>query len=380
MPKGIFFPSLFSPFTGNRNIIKSRWKRNPFPKTNKNQLWLILREAFRGGSQENAGGFCPYLSFLPAFEDHMFTAWLGLLHAHRNFYQLMRVCWNVRSLIREGPFLARPVPCAVCILATGQSRGQRLDTNQGIINEAPVLYWFPIRLPLRHRKCTWRIQANKRAGVLHGQALPKSVLLWPPCRATPSGHLFVLPMLLKAAGGMFPGSFRLVFFLWLLLILLWCCHFSLFCLPGLYNEIIGIMKWFPHSSGFPTWIPYKNNHVMSILLTIHKIQLLSIFLCNTAMVKFTWMTRANQLEISRRTQKQCSHTGHIGVPEQAFTRDGFPGTLPACLKSVYIIIHSQALTLSQTSRVNTVGPSKACSPKRTLSMLPCMCPSQTLFK
>lgn len=127
--KEYFFLSLFSPFTGNRNIIKSRWKRNPFPETNKNQLWLILREAFRGDSQENAGGFCPYLSFLPAFEDHMFTAWFALLRAHRNFYQFMWMCWNVRSLIRGGPFLARTVPCAVCILATSQSRGQLLDTN-----------------------------------------------------------------------------------------------------------------------------------------------------------------------------------------------------------------------------------------------------------
>lgn len=75
---------------------------------------------------------------------------------------------------------------------------------------------------------------------------------------------------------------------------------------------------------------------MSILLTIHKIQLLSIFLCNTAMVKFTCTTRANKLEISRQTQKQRSHTGHVGDPEQTFTSDGFPGTQPACLKSVYI--------------------------------------------
>lgn len=81
---------------------------------------------------------------------------------------------------------------------------------------------------------------------------------------------------------------------------------------------------------------------MSILLTIHKIQLLSLFLCNTAMVKFTCTTRANKLEISRQTQKQCSHTGHVGDPEQTFTRDGFPGTQPACLKSVYITTHSQA--------------------------------------
>lgn len=120
---------------------------------------------------------------------------------------------------------------------------------------------------------------------------------------------------------------------------------------------------------------------MSILLTIHKIKLLSIFLCNTAVVKFTWTTRPNKLEISRRTQKQCSHTGHGGDPEQAFTtNDGFPGTLPACLKSVYITTHGQALALSQTSWVNAVCPSKSCSLKRTLTMLPCMCPSQTLFK
>lgn len=61
-------------------------------------------------------------------------------------------------------------------------------------------------------------------------------------------------------------------------------------------------------------------------LTIHKIKLLSIFLCNTPVVKFTWTTRVNKLEISRWTQKQCSHTSHhIGDPEQAFTSDGFPG-------------------------------------------------------
>lgn len=118
---------------------------------------------------------------------------------------------------------------------------------------------------------------------------------------------------------------------------------------------------------------------MSILLTIHKIQLVSLFLCSPAVVKFTWTTRANKLEISRRTQKQCSHTGHVGDPEQAFTSDGFPGALPACLKSVYITTHSQALALSQTSWVNTVCPSKSCSLKRTLTMLPCMCPQPGLY-
>lgn len=87
-------------------------KQHPFPKTNKNQLRLVLREVFRGDSQENAERFCPYLSSLAAFENHVFTAWCGLFRAHRNFYQHMRVCGSVWNLIREGPFLVEPL--AMC--------------------------------------------------------------------------------------------------------------------------------------------------------------------------------------------------------------------------------------------------------------------------
>lgn len=63
-----YFPLLFLLFSSNINIIKSNRRSIPFPETNKNQLWSIQREIFRGKSQEmQRESWMPLLlSVLPA--------------------------------------------------------------------------------------------------------------------------------------------------------------------------------------------------------------------------------------------------------------------------------------------------------------------------